>query len=144
MDAQGRVIGSRLYQTLQRLDPSFDFRVLGYSTFTRSLEASSEVHVVRPSGGGEPSVELADQLLEQGNGPSDPEVWGPKIDASWSRRAPVAGQSIPGHSAAADAASVLGANKLGASGYRTLQRLLNASDKLSARWSRDGSTIIRR
>ena len=145
MDAQGRVIGSRLYQTLQRLDPSFDFRVLGYSTFTRYLEASSEVHVVRPSGGGEPSVELADQYLDQGgDGQSDPEVWGPKIDASWARRAPVSGQSIPGHSAAADAASVLGANKLGASGYKTLQRLLNASDKLSARWSRDGSTIIRR
>ena len=144
MDAQGRVIGSRLYQTLQRLDPSFDFRVLGYSTFTRYLEASPEVHVVRPSGGGEPSVELADQYLEQASGPSDPAVWGPSIDAAWSKRAPVSGQSIPGHSAAADASNVLGANKLGASRYKTLQRLLNASDQLRARWSRDGSTIIRR
>ncbi len=28
MDEQGRVVGSKLHQTMQRLDPSFDFRVL--------------------------------------------------------------------------------------------------------------------
>ena len=144
MDSQGRVIGSRLYQTLQRLDPGFDFRALGFSTFTRYLAASSEVKVVRPQGGGEPSVELAEQFLDQGSGPIDPGVWGSSIDAAWSRRAPVTGQSIPGHSAAADAAKVLGAKNLGSSPYRTLQRLLNASERLSSRWNRDGSTIIRR
>ncbi|MCX6012537.1 MAG: NYN domain-containing protein [Chloroflexi bacterium] len=39
MDEQGRVPGSKLYQTMQRLDPSFDYRTLGYSTFIKLLEA---------------------------------------------------------------------------------------------------------
>ena len=38
VDAQGRVIGSKLYQTMQRLDPSFDFKALGHSNFRRYLE----------------------------------------------------------------------------------------------------------
>jgi uncharacterized protein (TIGR00288 family) len=144
MDEQGRVVGSKLYQNLQRLDPSFDFRAMGYSTFTRYLEASTEVRVLRPGGRGEPVVELAELDTGPTNGPPDPEVWGPRIDDAWSQRAASPGQSIPGHAAASDAAKVLGARKLSESPYRTLQRLLNNSERLNARWSRDRSTIIRR
>lgn len=148
MDEQGRVIGSQLYQNLQRLDPSFDFRAMGYSTFTRYLEASPEVKVVRPRGRGEPIVELVEidsgPTIGPTNGPPDPEVWGPKIDAAWSQRAASPGQSIQGNVAASDAAKALGATKLSDSPYRTLQRLLNASERLNAVWSRDRSTIIRR
>lgn len=144
MDEQGRVIGSKLYQNLQRLDPSFDFRAMGYSTFTRYLEASPEVRVVRPRGRGEPVVELSDVESSHANGIVDPEIWGPEIDAAWSKRATGSGQSIPGYSAAADAAKVLGTKKLSDSTYRTLQKLLNASDLLNSGWSRNRSTIIRR
>jgi len=39
IDEQGRVVGSKLGLTLQRLDPSFDYRTLGYSTFIKFIEA---------------------------------------------------------------------------------------------------------
>ena len=60
MDDQGRVTGSRLHETLQRLDPSFDYRALGFSTFTRYLEAQSEVNATRPRGPGDVAVELSE------------------------------------------------------------------------------------
>ncbi len=63
MDEQGRVVGSKLYQTMQRLDPSFDFRVLGYATFTKYLKASPSVKVKRPRGPGDVTVELVDSTL---------------------------------------------------------------------------------
>ena len=59
MDEQGRVPGSKLLQTMQRLDPGFDFRVLGYSTFSKYLEAADEAKVTRPRGPGDVIVELA-------------------------------------------------------------------------------------
>jgi uncharacterized protein (TIGR00288 family) len=149
MDEEGRVIGSKLRQNLQRLDPSFDFRALGHSTFTKYLEASSsEVRVVRPRGPGDVSVELADlnvsSMTDSVTEPSDPEEWGPKIDAAWSRRAPNLGQSIPGPSAASSAAEVLGVRKLSASHYKTLQKLLDASEYLGSKWQRDRNNIIRK
>ena len=144
MDEDGRVVGSKLRQTLQRLDPSFDFRALGHSTFTKYLEASSDVKVTRPRGPGDVNVELADQNTPSMTEPPDSEVWGPKIDAAWSQRAPNPGQSIPGPSAAAAAAAALGVPKLSASHYKTLQKLLDASEKLGSIWRRDRNAIIRK
>jgi uncharacterized protein (TIGR00288 family) len=136
MDEQGRMLGSKLYQTLQRLEPSFDFRALGHSTFTRYLEASPEVRVVPSRGQGDMSVELAES--------SDPEGWEPKIDAAWSRRAGQSGQSISGSVAASDAANVLGVEKLSVSTYRTLQKLIDAGDMLSQSWSAAQNRVVRR
>ena len=59
MDEQGRVKGSKLYQTLHRLDPSFDFSALGHTTFTKYLETCPEVKVTRPKGPGDVTVELS-------------------------------------------------------------------------------------
>lgn len=58
MDDDGKAIGSRLHNTMQRLDPSFDFRTRGFSTFTKFLKASSMVKVTRPKGPGDVTVEL--------------------------------------------------------------------------------------
>lgn len=135
VDDQGRALGSRLHQTLQRLDPSFDFRALGYSTFRKYLEASPEVEVIPPEGPGDVMVELKN---------SQSEPWDSRIDAAWFKRAATPGQSIPGSVAASDAASVLGVGKLNASRYRTLQGLLDASNELGANWRRDGNKIIKR
>ena len=135
VDDQGRALGSRLHQTLQRLDPSFDFRALGYSTFRKYLEASPEVEVIPPEGPGDVMVELKN---------SQSEPWDSRIDAAWLRRAATPGQSIPGPVAASDAASVLGVEKLKASRYRTLQGLLDASNELGANWRRDGNKIVKR
>ena len=144
VDAEGRVGGSKLHETLQRLDPSFNFRAQGYSTFTRYLEASPEVRATRPKGPGDVTVELMEPAQGTLDGTPDPETWAPKVDAEWSKRASTSGQSIPGTAAAASAAQVLGITKLSVSPYKTLQRLLDASDHLSSRWSRDGNKIIRR
>ena len=137
IDEQGKVVGSKLHETLQRLDPSFDYRGMGYSTLTRYLEASDELKVTRPTGGaGDVTVELKEV--------SDPEVWGSTIDAAWSKRAQSPGQSFWGTTAANDAAKVLGVGKLSDSAYRTLQKLLDASPHLNARWVRRQNKIIRR
>ncbi len=143
MDDDGVAIGSRLHQNLQRLDPSFDFRAQGYSTFTSYLEASASVSVTRPRGKGDVTVKLVES-----NGAAetagDPSEWGPEVDAAWSKKAARAGQTVYGNRAASDAAQALGVGKLKDSTYKTLERLLRASPFLSSRWKRDGGKIIRR
>jgi uncharacterized protein (TIGR00288 family) len=138
MDEQGKVLGSKLHQTLQRLDPGFDFRALGYSTFMKYLEAAPEVKVTRPTGAGDVVVELAEQAE------ATEDAWDRATDVAWSDRATKSGQRIPGSTAAGEAARFLGVRKLSASRYRTLQGLLDASEYLSARWRRDGNYIVRR
>jgi uncharacterized protein (TIGR00288 family) len=144
IDEDGRVLGSKLHQAIMRIDPGFDFRTLGYSTFTKYLEASPIVKVIRPKKEGDVTVELADQAPSAAAEPSDAESWDVKVDNAWSKRAELPGQSIPGPNAAADAAQFLGVRKLSASRYRTLQILLDASELLRSRWSREGNSIIRR
>ena len=59
MDEQGNVTGSRLYDTMRRIDPSFDFKKLGYSTFTEFLESRHNVvKVTRPEGPGAIIIQL--------------------------------------------------------------------------------------
>jgi len=77
------------------------------------------------------SIAQTDKLWEQ-------------IHSSWSKRAAVSGQSIPGPNAATEAARILGVAKLSSSTYKTLQGILNASTFLSEKWSRNANTIIRR
>jgi len=144
IDEDGRALGSKLHQAIMRIDPGFDFRALGYPTFVKYLEASPDVKVIRPRGAGDVTVELADQVPSPAAEPTDTEPWDTKVDAAWSRRAGTSGESIPGPNAAADAAGFLGVRKLSASRYRTLQTLLDASELLRTKWSRDGNSIIRR
>ena len=75
MDEQGRVVGSKLHQTMQRLDPSFDFRALGYDTFTKYLEAFPAVKVKRPRGPGDVTVELGALTLSSLKQPLEANVW---------------------------------------------------------------------
>ena len=157
VDDQGRALGSRLHPTLQRLDPSFDFRALGYTTFAKYLEASPEVNVIRPKGPGDLMVELKDSdavqtngqpdsrpLAIQANGQPDSRPLAVQVDAAWSKRAAGPEQSMPGSVAAAAAAKVLRVQKLSASPYKTLQRLLDAWGELSAKWQRDGNKIVKK
>jgi uncharacterized protein (TIGR00288 family) len=67
VDDQGRVSGSRLIQTIQRLDPGFSYKALGFSTFRKFLEASTEVRVIMPreQGVGDVFVELSGQEAPQ-------------------------------------------------------------------------------
>ena len=145
MNEQGQVIGSKLIQTIQRLDPSFSFRGQGYNTFTKYLESASEVKVIRSRGQGDVAVELVD--IDNApiiNTSSDPNSWEPRIDSDWSKKAPLAGHSTSGPVAASIAASILGDEKLSDSPYKTLQHLLDFSDLLGSSWRRERNKIIRR
>ena len=144
IDEDGRVLGSKLHQAILRIDPGFDYRALGYSTLVRYLEASPGIKVIRPRGAGDVTVELADQIPSVAVEPLDTESWDTRVDVAWSKRAGVSGQSIPGPNAAADAAKFLGVRKLSDSRFRTLQILLDTSELLRSKWSRDGNSIIRR
>ena len=144
IDEQGRVVGSKLGLTLQRLDPGFDYRTLGYSTFIRFIEAHPWLKVIRPKGPGDITVEFIDPNFSSTDKATSPETWESEINTAWSKRANTSGQSIPGPTAATDAARVLRVSKLSASPFKTLQSLLEASDALHTKWSRDGNTIIRR
>ena len=144
MNEQGQVIGSKLIQTIQRLDPSFSFRGQGYNTFTKYLESASEVRVIRSRGQGDVAVEL----VEIDNTPiindaPDPDGWGSLIDLEWAEKATLSGHSISGPVAASIAASILEYEKLSDSPYKTLQHLLDFSDLLGSKWRRERNKIIR-
>ncbi len=143
VDDQGRVTGSKLIGTMQRLDPAFNPKALGYSTFSKFLQASPEVKLTRPRGG--------DVIVELSNGPAtgkriqdSPSGWDDAIDKAWSNRVTSDKRFIPGTSAAATAATALGVAKLKDSEYKTIQRLLDASELLRTKWLRDGNRILRR
>lgn len=148
MDAEGKVLGSQLHQTMQRLDPGFDFRARSYSSFTAFLEASSEVKITRPSVQGDVVIELlrSEQSADSPSQQSDDTLAAiaSRIDAAWSKRAASPDQPIPGPSAAGDAAKVLGLPKLSGSEYKSLQGLLDAIPDLAQNWRRDGNLIYRK
>ena len=59
-DENGQVVGSKLHSTIQRMDPSFDYRAYGYTTFVKLLQASPVVKVTRPRKVGDVIIELAE------------------------------------------------------------------------------------
>lgn len=144
MDEQGKVLGSKLHQTMQRLDPGFDFRTLGFTTFVKYLKSSLAVQVKHPKGPGDVTVELADSTLPTSEKLEQAKDWDREIDVGWSERQTKSKHSLPGPVAAKVAAKVIGVSKLKDSQYKTLQGLLESSEYLGARWDRDKNTIIRR
>ena len=169
-DAQGQVVAAKLHNTMLRMDPSFDFRAIGHRFFTQFLTASTAIKLNRPRGGGDVMVELTPtkghveltptkghveltptkghiemvvgDSAQAGSGDSvQTRSWDTAIDSAWSN---VPGDTISGSKAAAEAAKVLSVSKLSVSRYRSLQGLLDASELLRARWSRDGNTVLRR
>jgi uncharacterized protein (TIGR00288 family) len=59
-DENGQVVGSKLHSTIQRMDPSFDYRTYGHPTFVKLLQSSSMVKVNRPRKVGDVIIELAE------------------------------------------------------------------------------------
>jgi len=138
-DDLGHVVAAKLHNAMLRMDPSFDFRALGYKTFTQFLESSTVVKIRRPRGRGDVLVELT---AGQNQGVTyHHEPWDSEIDAAWSR---IRGNSMSGSKAAAEAAKVLGVSKVSATRYKNLQGLLDSSELLRAHWFREGNTIVRR
>ena len=145
MDEQGKVVGSRLYQTMQRIDPSFSYKALGHRTFTQYLESSKEVSVERPRDAGDVIVQL-NQSRERGAddsaGIAPPDNWDRQVNTEWARRQ--RNNQLSGQAAAAVAAKVLGTTSLKAAGFRTLDKVLDASEFLRANWRRDGNAIVQK
>jgi len=137
-DEQGRVTGSKLHDTMQRLDPSFDYHALGYATFTKYLEVSPHIKITKPEGPGDIAVELKDADIEQSS-----ENTQSKIDNAWTQSMEKYTEFIPGAIAAGIAAEILGVSRLSISQYKTLQNLLDANELLSSRWRREGNKIIK-
>lgn len=61
-DENGQVVGSKLHSTMQRMDPSFNYRTYGHTTFVKLLQASNMVKVNRPRKVGDVIIELADTV----------------------------------------------------------------------------------
>ena len=144
VDDQGQVVGSKLHQTMLRIDPSFNFRDLGYRTFGQYIESRDEVSISRATDTSDLIVHLR-QSTGNGVKAADPGApapdWEMRIDDAWtSRDRP----RIPGQVAATDAAKVLGSQRLKDSKYPSLEKLLGASEYLRRRWHRERNAIILR
>ena len=61
VDEQGRVVASKLHNTMLRIDPSFDYRAMGYKSFTQFLGSSDAIKVQRRGGHGDVVITLAAQ-----------------------------------------------------------------------------------
>ncbi len=155
-DDRGQVVGSKLYQSMLRIDPSFNFRTKGHRTFAQYLESEPSVRIVRPRDGGDLIVQLAgtpdlvngpripanDRQPEAAQvGASGPAEWDKEIDQAWASRER---SNLTGPAAASDAAKVLGAEKLSVSRFPSLEKLLGASNYLRSKWRREGNKIIKK
>ncbi|MDE2802055.1 MAG: hypothetical protein OXK21_04150, partial [Chloroflexota bacterium] len=67
--------------------------------------------------------------------------WEAEVHSRWSQRVDKSTGVLNGTRAAGEAARILGAPKLSASRYKTLQKLLAASPYLAARWEREGNSL---
>ena len=154
-DESGHVVGSKLYQTMLRIDPSFDFKAMGHRTFRQFLQDSKEVQVTQPSDASDVVVQLKHA---QTSAPAkkaaskkaaeaaevdaaltlDQEK---EIDAAWDNRG---GPRITSQAAAASVAKVFGVSSLKAAGFASLDKLLQTSRLLQARWRRERNAVHRR
>lgn len=146
-DVQGQVPASKLHQTMRRIDPSFDYKALGYRTFTQFLEQVKEIELTRPGGPGDIAVRLRAQRerreAEQAPISQKLSQWEDQLHETWSARARTSGESLPGPWAAGEAAKVLGIPRLKGSKFPTLQSLLDSSPLLRSNWSRRGNAIVK-
>ena len=142
-DDDGKVGGGKLHQTMRRLDPGFDFKSSGHSSFSSYVAASSIAMVTHPNGPGDIVVGLATATSNNRDTPSSPSNWGDLVDTVWSVRAKTKGGRIAGPTAAIDAAKAIGISNIKRSHYKSLKGLIEASELLGSRWKQDGNAVER-
>ena len=140
-DEHGQVKGSRLHDTIVKMDPGFSYKILGHSTFRKFLEASPLLKVTKPKGPGDVTIELKNQGKEALPEPDLTATIWQDIDTSWQGRMGKYGENIPGSVAAGDAARLMKIPKISGTKFKTLQGVLEASPYLSGRWLREGNLI---
>ena len=95
-DDSGSVGGSKLYQTMCRIDPGFDFKAIGYRSFTQFLESfGDQVGITRPSNGGDIQVQLSQAAPKEASKEAPKEAPNPKNRINPSARYPVTATSTP-------------------------------------------------
>ena len=165
-DESGHVVGSKLYQTMLRIDPSFDFKAMGHRTFRQFLQDSKEVQVTQPSDASDVVVQLKHgqpsapaQKAAEAKKPTEAKkpaeakksteatnatltlAQEKEIDAAWDKRG---GPRVTSQAAAASVAKVFGVSSLKAAGFASLDKLLQTSRLLQARWRRERNAVHRR
>ena len=166
VDESGQVVASKLYQTMLRIDPSFNFKAMGHRTFRQFLQDSKEVQVTQPSDASDVVVQLRHAQLSapaqkaaEAKKPTDAKkpaeakksteatnatltlAQEKEIDAAWDKRG---GPRVTSQAAAASVAKVFGVSSLKAAGFASLDKLLQTSRLLQARWRRERNAVHRR
>jgi hypothetical protein len=168
MDNDGNALGTKLAQTMMRIDPSFNYKTSGFRSFRDFLTSRNEVDVTfregtdftvsihttdtdsrgkRPAHNN-PSVpnvspKIINSRTEENtktSSASQIESWETDIDTAWKKRN---SSNISVQAAASIAAKILGFERLRDSSFTTLDKLISSSDKLDANWSRNRNSVVR-
>ena len=154
MDDNGNALGTKLAQTMTRIDPSFNYRDLGYSSFRDFLDSNQKISVTLHEGTDftvaleniasprvpnvKPRIIGIEDEANDSNEDDLPINWESKVDNAWNDREK---EKISGRSAATDAAKILGFQRLRDSVFPTLDKLLDASKLLKTNWSRNKNYV---
>ena len=160
MNDDGIVLGTKLAQTIQRIDPGFSYKEQGYRNFREFLEARNEITVTLHQGTDftvslNPSANIKkpdNHNRPIRNGPQRlitfqpnknlqdqiPEDWDNRVNEAWTDRNK---DQISGQAAASAAARVLGFKRLRDSVYPTLDKLLASSKLLQSKWARNKNYV---
>ncbi|MBA32172.1 MAG: hypothetical protein CL748_06700 [Chloroflexi bacterium] len=154
IDDNGNALGTKLAQTMTRIDPSFNYRDLGFSSFRDFLESRNEISVTLHEGTdftvamkviAKPQApNVKPKILSHNNRDADsnseslPINWETQVDEAWNGREK---ETIAGRTAAKDAANILGFKRLSDSLFPTLDKLLDASKLLKSNWSRNKNSV---
>ena len=164
----GNSLGTKLAQTMTRIDPGFDYKELGFRSFRDFLASRDEIEVTFREGtyftvsirANEPQTADNHENSDHPRIPSvspriisfQPEVadqdshqlpvgWESEVDTAWKSKEK---DQLSGLSAATQAAKVLGFQSLRDSLYPTIDKLLEASNLLKSNWARNKNYVTRK
>ena len=173
-DAEGNALGTKLAQTMMRIDPSFSYKQLRHRSFREFLLSRPEITVTLhegtdftvalktedgkntrkyTSGNNAPrSPHVAPRIIHQTNDSRSHEAQhqdSDDIPSDWDVKVNDAWgdrekNEISGQSAAKEAAKVLGFQRLRDSLFPTLDKLLDASKLLKNNWSRNKNYVVKK
>ncbi|MFL2759627.1 MAG: NYN domain-containing protein [Dehalococcoidia bacterium] len=164
----GNSLGTKLAQTMTRIDPGFDYRELGFRSFSEFLTSRSEIEVTFREGtdftvsiknsdsrtvnaneklapARKPSV--SPRIINFNESPSSqdsdnlPDDWEEKVNTAWESKEK---DQLSGQAAANQAAKIMGFQRLRDSLYPTIDKLLDASNLLKENWARNKNYVTRK
>ena len=164
----GNSLGTKLAQTMTRIDPGFDYKELGFRSFRDFLTSRREIEVTVREGtdftvsiknseprslNGQDNMEPAkkpsvspriisfDKESSDHNSNDLPDNWEEKVDIAWKSKEK---DQLSGQAAANQAAKIMGFQRLRDSLYPTIDKLLDASNLLRGNWARNKYYVTRK